>query len=95
VRKDDPDPERISTSYIERQNLTMRMNMRRMTRLTNVFSKKIENLAAAVALHYQVYNFARPHGSLKNPYPRTPAMAAGVADHVWTLQEVATLLEQR
>lgn len=93
VRSGDPDPERISTSYVERQNLTMRMNMRRMTRLTNGFSKKIENLAAAVALHYMAYNFARPHGSLKNPYPRTPAMAAGKADHVWTLTEVAALLD--
>ena len=69
------------------------MNMRRFTRLTNAFSKKIENLAAAVALHYMVYNFARPHTSLKNPYPRTPAMAAGVADHAWTLREVAALLD--
>jgi IS1 family transposase len=93
VRTGDPHPERISTSYVERQNLTMRMNMRRMTRLTNAFSKKVENLAAAVALHYQVYNFARPHMSLKNPYPRTPTMAAGKADHVWTLQEVAALLD--
>jgi IS1 family transposase len=92
VRSGDPDPARISTSYVERQNLTMRMNMRRFTRLTNAFSKKAENLAAAVALHYMVYNFARPHMSLKNPYPRTPAMAAGVADHVWTLHEVAALL---
>lgn len=93
VRTGNPDPERISTSYVERQNLTMRMNMRRFTRLTNGFSKKIENLAAAVALHYMVYNFARPHQSLKNPYPRTPAMAAGVADHIWTLREVAALLD--
>jgi IS1 family transposase len=93
VRTGNPDPARISTSYVERQNLTMRMNMRRFTRLTNAFSKKAENLAAAVALHYMVYNFARPHMSLKNPYPRTPAMAAGVADHVWTLQEVAALLD--
>jgi IS1 family transposase len=93
VRSGDPDPARISTSYVERQNLTMRMNMRRFTRLTNAFSKKAENLAAAVALHYMVYNFARPHMSLKNPYPRTPAMAAGVADHVWTLQEVAELID--
>jgi IS1 family transposase len=93
IRTGDPDPDRISTSYVERQNLTMRMNMRRMTRLANAFSKKIENLAAAVALHYQVYNFARPHGSLKNPYARTPAMAAGKADHVWSLQEVAALLD--
>jgi IS1 family transposase len=93
VRTCDPDRARISTSYVERQNLTMRMNMRRFTRLTNAFSKKAENLAAAVALHYMVYNFARPHMSLKNPYPRTPAMAAGVADHVWTLKEVTALLD--
>jgi IS1 family transposase len=93
VRSGNPDPAKISTSYVERQNLTMRMNMRRFTRLTNAFSKKAENLAAAVALHYMVYNFARPHMSLKNPYPRTPAMAAGVADHVWTLTEVAGLLD--
>jgi IS1 family transposase len=89
----DPDPEHVSTSYVERANLTMRMGMRRFTRLTNGFSKKIENHAAAVALHFQFYNFARPHKSLKNPYPRTPAMAAGVADHVWTLTEIAGLLE--
>ena len=89
----DPDPARISTSYIERQNLTMRMGMRRCTRLTNGFSKKAENLAAAVALHYMHYNFARPHTTLANPYPRTPAMAAGVADHIWTLQEIAGLLD--
>jgi IS1 family transposase len=89
----DPDPEHVSTSYVERQNLTMRMGMRRFTRLTNGFSKKIENHAAAVALHFQFYNFARPHKSLKNPYPRTPAMAAGIADHAWTLQEIAGLLD--
>jgi hypothetical protein len=74
-------------------NLTMRMGMRRFTRLTNAFSKKVENLTHAVSLHYMYYNFARPHTSLKNPYPRTPAMAAGVADHVWTLQEIAGLLD--
>src|SRR5207253_10304550 len=64
VRKGDPDPERISTSYVERQNLTMRMGMRRFTRLTNAFSKKVENLANAVSLHYMHYNFARVHTSL-------------------------------
>jgi IS1 family transposase len=85
-----PDPDLISTSYVERQNLTMRMNMRRFTRLTNGFSKKVENHAAMVSLHFMAYNFAKPHGSLgKN---RTPAMAAGVADHVWTVQEIASLL---
>src|SRR6266571_4055576 len=73
----DPDPAHISTSYIERQNLTMRMGIRRFTRLTNAFSKKIENHAAAVALHFQFYNFARSHKSLKNPYPRTPAIGRG------------------
>jgi IS1 family transposase len=91
--KGDPDPSRISTSYVERQNLTMRMGMRRFTRLTNGFSKKVENLAHAVSLHFLHYNFARPHASLKDPYPRTPAMAAGVADHVWTLEEIAALLD--
>jgi IS1 family transposase len=95
----DPDPERISTSYVERQNLTMRMGMRRFTRLTNGFSKKVENLSHAVALHYMHYNFARVHSSLtvKNEdgtrTKRTPAMAAGVTDHVWTLREIAALLD--
>lgn len=89
----DPDPKHISTSYVERQNLTMRMNMRRFTRLTNAFSKKAENLAAAVSLHFLHYNFARPHTSLSKPYPATPAMAAGVADHVWSLTEIAQLLD--
>jgi IS1 family transposase len=88
-----PDLSKVSTSYIERQNLTMRMNMRRFTRLTNASSKKLESHAAAVALHFMAYNFARPHNSLKDPYPRTPAMAAGVADHVWTAQEIAALLD--
>jgi IS1 family transposase len=91
--KGDPDMERVSTSYVERQNLTMRMGMRRFTRLTNGFSKKVENLAHAVSLHFLYYNFCRPHSSLKDPYPRTPAMAAGVADHVWTLEEIAGLLD--
>jgi IS1 family transposase len=92
ILKGDPDPDRISTSYVERQNLTMRMGMRRFTRLTNGFSKKLDNHIAAVALHFMHYNFARPHKTLANPYPRTPAMAAGVTDHVWTLQEIAALL---
>lgn len=91
--KGDPDPDRISTSHVERQNLTMRMGMRRFTRLTNGFSKKVENLVHAVSLHFLHYNFARPHASLKDPYPRTPAMAAGVADHVWTLEEIAGLMD--
>lgn len=85
--KGDPDPDRISTSYVERQNLTMRMSMRRFTRLTNGFSKKVENHAHAVALHFMYYNFGRIHKS-----PRiTPAMAAGVSDHVWGLEEIAAL----
>jgi IS1 family transposase len=86
-----PDPDHISTSHVERSNLTMRMGMRRFTRLTNGFSKKVENLAAAVALHFMYYNFARPHQSLgKNT---TPAMAAGISDHVWTCEEIAALLD--
>ena len=67
--------------------------MRRFTRLTNGFSKKVENHAAMVSLHFMYYNFGRPHKSLATPYPRTPAMAAGVADHVWTCEEIAGLLE--
>ena len=91
--KGDPDPGRISTSYVERQNLTMRMGMRRFTRLTNGFSRKVENLSDAVSLHFMHYNFARPHAALKERYPRTPAMAAGVVDHIWSLEEIAALLD--
>ena len=87
-----PDPAKICTSHVERQNLTMRMGMRRFTRLTNGFSRKVENLTAAVSLHFMYYNFARPHQSLASPYPRTPAMAAGVADHVWQIEEIVALL---
>ena len=90
VIQGNPDPKHISTSYVERQNLTMRMGLRRFTRLTNAFSKKIENHACAVALHFMYYNFARPHQSLKG---KSPAMAAGVADHVWSTNEIAQLLE--
>src|SRR5579862_34607 len=86
----DPDPDHISTSYIERQNLTMRMSMRRFTRLTNAFSKKVENHAAAISLHFMHYNFCRVHASLDK---RTPAMAAGIADHVWTISDLVSLLE--
>lgn len=85
-----PNPKHISTSYVERQNLTMRMSMRRFTRLTNAFSKKTENLAYAVALHFLYYNWARPHQTLKG---RTPAMAAGLEDHVWSIEEIVGLLE--
>jgi hypothetical protein len=69
------------------------MGLRRFTRLTNGFSKKVENHAAAVALHSLYVNFARPHKSLANPYPRTPAMAAGLADHIWMCEEIAALLD--
>lgn len=93
IDRGDPDPDWISTSYVERQNLTMRMSMRRFTRLTNAFSKKLDSHMAAIALHFLHYNFARPHRTLANPYPRTPAMAAGVAEHVWTLGEIAALLD--
>jgi IS1 family transposase len=83
-----PNPKHISTSYVERQNLTMRMGMRRFTRLTNGFSKKIENHAYQVALHYMHYNFARIHKTLRV----TPAMEAGISDHVWSVGEIADLL---
>jgi IS1 family transposase len=79
-----PDQKHISTSLVERQNLTMRMGMRRFTRLTNAFSKKAENHRAAVALHFAHYNFVRLHKSLRV----TPAMAAGVSDRLWTLEEL-------
>jgi IS1 family transposase len=81
----DPDPKHLSTFFVERQNLTMRMSMRRFTRLTNAFSKKIENHAAAVALHFLHYNFARIHKTLRI----TPAMAAGLSYHVWSYEEIA------
>jgi hypothetical protein len=83
----DPDPKHVSTSYVERHNLTMRMGMRRFTRLTNGFSKKIENHIAMVAIHAVYYNFARIHKTLRS----TPAMAAGLSDHVWSLEEIALL----
>ena len=88
-----PRRDKISTSYVERQNLTMRMGMRRFTRLTNAFSKKVENHAAAVALHFMYMNYGRPHKSLASPYPRTPAMAAGLSDHIWKCEEIAALLD--
>jgi IS1 family transposase len=83
-----PDYAHISTSFTERQNLTMRMSMRRFTRLTNAFSKKVENHEAAVALHFMHYNFCRVHQTLRV----TPAMEAGIADHVWSLEEMVGLL---
>ena len=86
----DPDPKHISTSYVERQNLTMRMSMRRFTRLTNAFSKKVENHCAAVALYFVYYNFCRVHQALRV----TPAMEAGLSDHVWTIAEIVALLDR-
>lgn len=80
----EPDETLISTSYVERQNLTMRMHMRRLTRLTNAFSKKLENFRAAVALHFAYYNFVRLHKTLRC----TPAMAGGVTDHIWTVRNL-------
>jgi IS1 family transposase len=86
-----PDPKHISTSYVERQNLTMRMSMRRLTRLTNAFSKKLENHMAANALHFIYYNFARIHQSLRV----SPAMAAGVTDKLWDVEDIVALLEPK
>jgi hypothetical protein len=85
----DPDPAHVSTSYVERQNLKMRMSMRRFTRLTNAFSKKLENHALSVALHYMHYNFVRIHKSLRV----TPAMAAGVTDRLWSIDDIAEIVE--
>jgi IS1 family transposase len=85
-----PDPKHISTSYVERQNLTMRMQMRRFTRLTNAFSKKVENHIASIAIHYMHYNFCRVHQTLRV----TPAMEARLTDHVWEIQEVISLLDR-
>lgn len=85
-----PDGAHISTSYVERQNLTTRMHMRRFTRLTNAFSKKVENHAHAVALHMMYYNFVRIHKKLRV----TPAiMAAGVTDRLWDIADIAKLVE--
>ena len=86
-----PNPKHISTSYVERQNLTMRMSMRRFTRLTNGFSKKIENHIAAVAMYFMYYNFCRVHSTLRV----TPAMEAGISDHIWTIEELCQLLPER
>lgn len=89
-----PDTSKICTSFVERQNLTMRMNMRRFTRLTNAFSKKIENLEAAVSLHFMYYNFCRPHKTLnlKKSLGVTPAMAAGVADKPWKIEDILDIV---
>jgi hypothetical protein len=84
IRDGRPDPRHISTSYVERQNLTIRMAIRRFTRLTNAFSKKLDNHKAACALHFAYYNFCRIHKSLRV----TPAMGAGLTDHIWTVKEL-------
>lgn len=83
-----PKREHISTSHVERHNLTMRMSMRRFARLTNAFSKKLENHVAALALYFMYYNFCRVHQTLRI----TPAMEAGVSDHVWSVEEIVALL---
>lgn len=86
-----PDEKHVSTSYVEHQNLTMRMHMRRFTRLTNAFSKKVENHAHAVALHFMYYNFVKVHRSLRT----TPAMAAGVTNRLWEIADIVKLLETK
>jgi hypothetical protein len=86
-----PDPKHVSTSFVERQNLSMRMSIRRFTRLTNAFSKKVENHAAAVALWFMYYNFCRVHQTLRV----TPAMEAGISTHVWNIEELVGLLETK
>lgn len=85
-----PNIDKISTSYVKRQNLTMRMGVRRFTRLTNAFSKKAENHAHAIALHFMHYNFGRIHKTLRV----TPAMEARVSDHVWSLEEIVVLADK-
>ncbi len=93
-----PDMAQVSTSLVERQNLTMRMSMRRFTRLTNGFSKKAENHAHAVSLHFMFYNFCRSHQTLTKTaksIKTTPAMAAGLTDHVWTVEEVLGLMDPK
>ncbi len=89
IVKGDPDPYHVSTSHVERQNLTIRMRMRRFTRLTIAFSKKLENHEHAIALHFMHYNFCRIHQTLRS----TPAIKAGVTDHVWTIEEIVDLLK--
>lgn len=85
-----PDIDHVSTSYVERQNLTMRTNIRRFTRLTNAFSKKAENHMHTISLHFMYYNFCRIHQTLRV----TPAMEAGISDHVWSLEEVINLIQE-
>lgn len=84
-----PDMRKVSTSYVERQNLTMRMNMRRFTRLTNAFSRKLENHMHAISLNFMVYNFCKVHSTTRV----SPAMAAGVDDHLWSIEEVIEMAD--
>jgi len=86
----DPDPQHVSTSYVERTNLTVRMSMRRSTRLTNGFSKKLDNHGHAIAVYFMYYNFCRVHQTLR----LTPAIEAGLTDHVWEIDELVGLLGQ-
>ena len=86
-----PERKHVSTSFAERQNLTMRMSMRRFARLTNAFSKKIANHSSALALYFMYYNFCRVHQTLRV----TPAMEAGVSDHVWGIEEIVCLLGEQ
>ena len=86
-----PDPDHVSTSYVERNNLTMRMSIRRFTRLTNAFSKKIENHTHSVALHFMYYNFCRQHKSLDGI---SPAMAAGVTERLWDIEDIVRLVDE-
>ena len=86
-----PDPKHISTSYAERQNLTMRMSMRRFTRLTNGFSKKVDNHEHMLAIYFLYYNFCRVHQTLRI----TPAMEAGIANHIWSIEDMVKLLESK
>jgi len=93
-----PDMEKVSTSYVERSNLSMRMRMRRFTRLTNGFSKKAENHTHAVSLHFMYYNYCRPHLTLTRAAEgtkTTPAMACGLTDHVWTVEEMLGLMDPK
>jgi len=91
VKIGDPDLRHVSTSYVERSNLTLRMSCRRFTRLTNAFSKKVENHAHAIALHFMYYNFGRVHKTLRV----TPAMESGISDHIWSLEEIAALVPEQ
>ena len=90
-----PNMKAVSTSFVERQNLTMRMSMRRFTRLTNAFSKKVDNLEYEIALHFMYYNFCRIHKTLtpKASIGVTPAMAAGITNRIWTIEDIVRLIE--